>query len=525
MRAVFFVTSFVVCASLTVAYDPPKPANPVKPVFTMSRETTYITEPLDDDGLPDYETALNRKIQGKILPSENVLVRLWDVLVPMPENHPPMHKLYWQWLGRTVPPENGSYFLSFRDFAKSKGLPEDDTEEADRRARLMETPWKAADHKTDAEWLKEMDRPLAIVTEAVTRKAYFNPIVSRTKDGKPATLLGALMPHLQQYRNLGDALCKRAMLRTSEGKYDEAWKDLITVHRLGRHVSHGSCLIELLVGLALEQMACRAEIALIEAMKPSANQVEAMFASFEELPPMNNVSDVVNVGERCIILDTTTHIRRHGIDFLEGLSATTEIEKKEPKINRILDTMNWDVTLKAINTWHDQMVRTLRIENRTARNISQKNWEILQKEMKTELIKLLPQWDRDLQNGNVSDSSSEVLAKIVLVLMTPAAQKVQNATERTEQTFQNTRLSLALAAHHADHKKYPAKLDDLVPKYLKKVPGDIFSGKSLVYSLTETGYLLYSVGQNEQDDGGKLIWDNPNNRGDDIGIRRPAMKK
>ena len=40
---------------------PAAPFNGKKPVpkYSMSRATTYITEPLDKDGYLDYETALN----------------------------------------------------------------------------------------------------------------------------------------------------------------------------------------------------------------------------------------------------------------------------------------------------------------------------------------------------------------------------------------------------------------------------------------------------------------------------------
>ena len=44
--------------------------------------------------------------------------------------------------------------------------------------------------------------------------------------------------------------------------------------------------------------------------------------------------------------------------------------------------------------------------------------------------------------------------------------------------------------------RYPAKLEDLAPAYLAAVPGDLFSGKPLVYKPAEKGYLFYSFGVN-----------------------------
>ena len=102
----------------------------------------------------------------------------------------------------------------------------------------------------------------------------------------------------------------------------------------------------------------------------------------------------------------------------------------------------------------------------------------------------------------------------------PAVEKYIEATDRTEQSQQNLLVAYALAAYRADKGSYPTRLDDLTPKYLTKVPSDVFSGKSLLYKPTKEGYLLYSVGINEKDDGGLSFDDEP--RGDDLRIRSAA---
>jgi hypothetical protein len=63
------------------------------------------------------------------------------------------------------------------------------------------------------------------------------------------------------------------------------------------------------------------------------------------------------------------------------------------------------------------------------------------------------------------------------------------------------------------------KLEALAPKYLAEVPGDLFSGKPLIYRPSEKGYLLYSVGVNGQDDQGRSYDDDP--PGDDLVVRMP----
>ncbi len=101
----------------------------------------------------------------------------------------------------------------------------------------------------------------------------------------------------------------------------------------------------------------------------------------------------------------------------------------------------------------------------------------------------------------------------------PATGKVQHAYDRDEQGQRNEQVAFALAAYRRDHGTYPAKLDDLAPKYLAAVPEDLFSGRALVYHPSEKGYLFYSVGVNGKDDGGRSYDDDP--PGDDLPVSMP----
>jgi hypothetical protein len=68
---------------------------------------------------------------------------------------------------------------------------------------------------------------------------------------------------------------------------------------------------------------------------------------------------------------------------------------------------------------------------------------------------------------------------------------------------------LALRAFKLERGHYPAKLDELVPSYMKRVPSDPFGrGEAVHYRKTGKAYMLYSIGPDGKDDGGKPI-DNP----------------
>lgn len=64
-------------------------------------------------------------------------------------------------------------------------------------------------------------------------------------------------------------------------------------------------------------------------------------------------------------------------------------------------------------------------------------------------------------------------------------------------------LELNLRCYRAEHGQPPATLDQLVPRYLTTLPSDPFTGKALIYRPQGTNWLLYSVGPDGVDDGGK----------------------
>jgi hypothetical protein len=66
------------------------------------------------------------------------------------------------------------------------------------------------------------------------------------------------------------------------------------------------------------------------------------------------------------------------------------------------------------------------------------------------------------------------------------------------------RIQVALYRFRAANGRYPASLQEMVPAFLKSIPMDPFGqGKPYVYKYIGSSFLLYSVGVDMKDDGGK----------------------
>ncbi|HLH56244.1 MAG TPA: hypothetical protein VKY92_21835 [Verrucomicrobiae bacterium] len=75
-------------------------------------------------------------------------------------------------------------------------------------------------------------------------------------------------------------------------------------------------------------------------------------------------------------------------------------------------------------------------------------------------------------------------------------------------------IEMALRCYQSDHHNMPANLDQLVPQYLSRVPPDPFNEQPFRYKTTAGQWLVYSVGPDGADDGGKPITKNSGTNGD-----------
>lgn len=88
-------------------------------------------------------------------------------------------------------------------------------------------------------------------------------------------------------------------------------------------------------------------------------------------------------------------------------------------------------------------------------------------------------------------------------MLLPAISRQWDNFARSEAETAMAKLAFALERHHLDHGTLPASLDELVPAYLPAVAEDPFSGQPLRYRRLNHGYVLYSVGTDGLDDGGR----------------------
>lgn len=95
---------------------------------------------------------------------------------------------------------------------------------------------------------------------------------------------------------------------------------------------------------------------------------------------------------------------------------------------------------------------------------------------------------------------------VLAVMLIPAIEKAGQKFAQSQVLLDQCRHALALERFRNAHQRYPEKLDELVPQFLPALANDPMDGQPYRYRRTPEGrYLIYSVGLNGQDDGGKTV--------------------
>ena len=107
----------------------------------------------------------------------------------------------------------------------------------------------------------------------------------------------------------------------------------------------------------------------------------------------------------------------------------------------------------------------------------------------------------------------------------PAAERISELSYQSKILHEAIITISAIQRWQLDNDEYPENLVELIgDDYLKDLPMDPYSGKPFIYKKTEDNFILYSIGRNFEDDGGKVYekngnvheWGTSNDKGDAV---------
>jgi len=260
----------------------------VKLKITVGKETTYLTDaPVRPDGTVDYVKAYNA-IQGKGVTAENnAFIPILKIVGPggiLEKNRAATLEA----LGIKNLPTDGSYFTGLSEYLKAQGVGGEAAKAISGQMSAAFAHWDAGKYPKLAEWVNANGKQLDAAADAVTRDRWYVPAVANDY------MIDILVRDNKTVGELAGCLALRATIRAADGQVEGAWKDALTVHRLGRLESEGGRLPERLVGWGIGNQMIIPDRALLSSGKLSAAQARACLADLQKLPPLGNFVDSAN---------------------------------------------------------------------------------------------------------------------------------------------------------------------------------------------------------------------------------------
>lgn len=339
-----------------------------------------------------------------------------------------------------------------------------------------------------SQWLNDSNKALDLLKEG-TSKPYYWPVYKLTDTDRKRGFVDVLLvdalviDNLSEYRTLAYALNWRSRYKAYKGDIKSALDDCICLGKFGRHQEGKGLLVEQLVGIAFEAMAHESLAMILEKADVGADTLKSIQGQLQnEYIRAHNIIDVEV--EKVFLYD---YIQRTFTD--DGTGGGRMLARGAPVAAGDLKSGLWKfVSL----SYPDRRQVTAKVDqyfNLAAQSIDQTPWQVHQKGEPGELNEL------------VKDS-------FFLKLLAPAHGKLRQVGWRTKTMRSGLLTVLALQRYQKVTGQYPNNLCTLVELgYLEDMPNDPFSGAPLVYRKTEQNFILYSLGQNLQDDGGLVVRD------------------
>ncbi len=470
------------------------------PKIRVSKQTTYISEPLRADSLPDYEEYLRQKLREGVTPENNAAVLTFQALWPSglePQQYEPVVKE----LGLDRIPSAESAMQPLGSDATRKRildwLPKPNPDEPEREADSIVDeatfrPWTSKQVPPLAAWLDANKRPLDLLVEASRRPRYYAPSPTLL-NGQHDMVINIILPGAQALRGGVRGLNLRAMHSIGENRLNDAWEDTMAIYRLSGLMAQGKTLVEQLVAISFRGIACQTTEAILSSDRVTKELAHRIQKDLATISPFANIANSVDQMERISTLDAVVYSGIHGFEALSGDGFPAGTKSAIDYIS-----VDWNITLVHINDKYDEAVAGMRLAHFPER----------QKAFARFNTKLEKEAASSKQAGTIlasilsRDTRSDLIGSIFAALMLPAVDAACSAEDRSNSLLTITQLSAALAVYRVEHGTYPAKIADLTPAVINKLPADLYHDKPYVYKRVNDGYLLYTIGANDRDDSG-----------------------
>jgi len=365
----------------------------------------------------------------------------------------------------------------YRDFA---GLPEADRNAITEYVRVNEQAW--------GEFVAASSKPCCY------REYGLDP----NRPDRDKRMWSIILPHLSEFKGLAPVGVWRCRIAIARGSIDEALNDCLAVARNAEHLQRLSTLVEQLVGLALSGLADEEILRTLESIDLTAGQLKDLQGQLAQV--YADGYPVMNLEfEKMAFHDLVQHLFTDGGLGGGHLIPASWANISDDRMNLAGDDERVFLVplFVAASMVHARRDETIEVGDR-----------IYDEQIKLARMTPYQRHRKDVPSGNDILTSLSSRKFSLLYFIVPGIDRLSEIEFRGKASHQATLTILALARWRAEKGEYPASLDQLTAAgLLTDLPMDPFSDKPLIYRRTGDNFILYSLGPNFEDNGGKPATD------------------
>ena len=488
----------------------------------ISPETTVLTQPLDNRGYLNVGQAVNDYLAAKCRPEDNAAADFIRALGGRAEGQILTYAC--EQLHVDVPPETGRFVKSVRLFADQQGWSQERMIQlGEDISECPDQVWTAADFPDLHLYLEECEPGYDWIEVAIQKSGWHVP-----RDAKDESVIMLSLSEVQEARNIARGLGSRVTLNLGEGKYDEAWRNIILMRGLARKIAQGPTLIEGLVGIAIDRIACQSTLIWLENLPESYDRFDDQLESIQKLGPMPHLSTNL-LFERLMFVDTIQILAQGGFSDIARDALMMEQTNVDVIMNQALQFAgpDWNQVLLNANEYYDRLEAAY-----LSGTVKERREQLakLEEELKERRDRVEDFGKNPLRfaawalfPNRARRESTELMTNVLFSLLLPALTAVERASTRTLNDQAVTTLAIKIFAERSKTGEFPKSLEAMRLNERRFRWKDLVSGEPYEYRREGRGFVLYNVGQDGVDNEGPAREEGQS--GDDFGIDFPGFEK
>ncbi len=299
---------------------------------------------------------------------------------------------------------------------------------------------------------------------------------------------GLAMPisHAGVFTGFAGIFCLRALAELETGDTEAGLRDLRTIDRAGAALQPEPLIISHLVRMTVIGYIPQILGQGIAQHRWSEAQLKTIQEMLSRIDLLADHQRVMR-GERALLNDYYARLRHQHAGIQRTISATAGIQDMRP----VAMPPVFSILPQSVMLYHNQVYGNRWLQELFLPVIDAPAGRVYPRR-EAAAVEILKQTQSTPYN---------FLAKLTLDVYPTIALRTAAAHVLNEQAV----VACALERFRLKNGKYPETLRELVSDYLSQPPQDVFSSEALQYRREENGqYILYSVGWNEEDDGGVI---------------------